>query len=366
MKVHFTDRAELADVQELPNGRLVVNARVARGGNIQEYLGSEVGKPGMSRVRVYRPEDEVFNVDSVKTFPHKIVTLDHPAGPADFERDAVGWIGDEVMRDGEFIRVPMTVAAKRAVDAVKGGKRELSVGYTSDIEFTSGTSPTGGQYDAIMKNITVDHVAIVSRARGGPELRLGDWRSLDDNNPAPMEITAMTELRKVVVDGLTIDATPQSAEVITKLQNEIERLKTGHAQEIAAKDAEIAKKDGEIDGLRGKVLDDAAIDRRVTERSDLIAKARRIYADVKTDGLADEDIRKAVVAAKLGDSAVDGKSAAYIEARFDILADEANETDRTRENIAGRPVHTVGDDQKAANDAHAAYVARLTGKKGAA
>src|SRR5690606_35203086 len=96
-----------------------------------------------------------------------------------------------------------------------------------------------------------------------------------------------------------------------------------HETAIAAKDAELAKKDAEIDDLKGKVLDAKAIDAMVQARSDLIRKAALIAADVKTDGLSDAEIRKAAVVAKIGDAAIKDKPEAYIDARFDILAEDA-------------------------------------------
>ena len=54
-----------------------------------------------------------------------------------------------------------------------------------------------------------------------------------------------------------------------------------------------------------------------------VAVANVIAKDVKTEGLTDAAIRKAVVAAKLGDAAMSGKADAYIDARFDILAEDA-------------------------------------------
>jgi len=60
----------------------------------------------------------------------------------------------------------------------------------------------------------------------------------------------------------------------------------------------------------------------VADRADLIGTAKAIVADVVTVGLSDAAIRKAVVVAKLGDAMAD-KSDAYIDARFDILAEDA-------------------------------------------
>jgi len=95
-----------------------------------------------------------------------------------------------------------------------------------------------------------------------------------------------------------------------------------HAKAIAAKDAEIAKAQAALDDAKAKILTDADLDKRVADRADLISTAKAIVADVVTVGLSDAAIRKAVVVAKLGDAMAD-KSDAYIDARFDILAEDA-------------------------------------------
>lgn len=117
-------------------------------------------------------------------------------------------------------------------------------------------------------------------------------------------------LRKLLVDGLTIETTEQGAQVVEKLQKQLgdagANLKTiqdAHATAMAAKDAELAKKDAEIDGLKAKVLSDADIDKLVRERADLIASAMLI-ADGDYAGKSAAEIRKAAVVAKLGDAAI--------------------------------------------------------------
>jgi hypothetical protein len=47
-------------------GFLVSDVRAARVG-IQQYLGSEVGRPQMDVVRVFRPEGEVFHHDAMSS-----------------------------------------------------------------------------------------------------------------------------------------------------------------------------------------------------------------------------------------------------------------------------------------------------------
>src|SRR5690606_29290937 len=106
---------------------------------IQLYAGYEVGKPELPVVRVYRPSDEVFSKDALATYPHKPITNDHPAEPVSAENwkdHAVGFIGDEVARDGEFVRIPLMLADARAIADIEAGKRELSAGYTCELEWT--------------------------------------------------------------------------------------------------------------------------------------------------------------------------------------------------------------------------------------
>lgn len=134
----------------------------------------------------------------------------------------------------------------------------------------------------------------------------------------------------------------------------------GKEAALAAKDVELAKLQAQLDDAKAKVLSDADIDAKVAARSELVATAKTIAPEVKTDGLKDADIRKAVVTAKLGDAAIAEKSEAYIDARFDILAEGSAEQNPVRDMMFGG-VHSFGDeDAKQMNDAHSDYVARLT------
>jgi hypothetical protein len=175
----LTDRYAIdagADVRETKDGYLVASPRVARTG-IQLYRGSEVGKPQMDVVRVYRPESEVFKADSMHSFAHRPVTDDHPpvmVEASNWTDYAKGQSGGEVARDGQFIRVPMVLMDGKTIKKYKDGKSELSVGYTCDITWGTGTTPDGEQYDAQQKDITANHIALVTAARGGQELRIGD------------------------------------------------------------------------------------------------------------------------------------------------------------------------------------------------
>ena len=171
--LEFDDAARATIVE---GGYLRAMPKVARTG-IQIYHGRECGRHDMEKVLVYRPLDAVFGADAIKSYTHLPVTLDHPGVPVDasnWKKFAVGETGDEVLRDGGTVRVPMMLRDAAAIAAVRDGKKQISVGYSCDVEWCDGITHDGQKYDAVQRNIRGNHVAIVTTARGGPELTFGD------------------------------------------------------------------------------------------------------------------------------------------------------------------------------------------------
>lgn len=149
----------------------------------------------------------------------------------------------------------------------------------------------------------------------------------------------MADLRKVLVDGLPVETTVDGETAINLLKARVADAETtqatlvsDHAKAVAAKDAEIAKKDAEIDALKGKVMDAAALDAAVTARADLIAKAKTV-ADQDYAGKSEAEIRKLAVAKKFGDAAIAGKSDDYVSARFDIAVEDSASADPVRQAV---------------------------------
>ncbi len=331
----MTDRVSVGRVRRTADGYLVADAKVARTG-IQLYSGAEVGRPEMDVVRVYRPPEEVFSEDTMHSFAYRPMTNGHPAKMVDastWKAVAVGQTGGEVVRDGEFVRVPLVLMDASAIKDYESGKRELSMGYHAELVFGDGVTPDGQAYDAVQKDIRNNHLALCERARGGNELRIGDRRTPGGKDRAdnPSEDNPMNEVktRTILVDGLSVETTDAGAQAIQKLQGDLQAARqatadaeTAHASALAAKDAQIARAEAERDAAQAKVLSDAALDARVQARADLVATAKALH-DADYAGKSDAEIRKAVVVAKFGDAAVKDKSEAYIDARFDILADEA-------------------------------------------
>lgn len=320
----FIEDAQLSGSRITTDGYLVASVLCARTG-IQDYLGTELDKPDMPIVKVYRPESSVFAKDSLSTFVGKPTTNDHP--PVQVTADnwkeyAVGSIGEEVLRDGEYIRVPITLMDAATIKAVQDGKREISMGYDMELDWTPGATSDGQAYDAVMTNLRMNHLAIVDRGRAGSRARIDDkspWGvaplNTDDRNP-PIMTT-----RKIVVDGLTIETTEQGAEAIGKLQTEKQSIADARDAAIAAKDAELAAKDARIADLEKSQLTAEALDAKVQARADLLAKAKTLAKDADFSGKADLEIMKAAVIAVRGADAVKDKSDAYVTAAFDLAVE---------------------------------------------
>lgn len=379
--MQFTDRMTLdGGLRRTGDGYAVTTAKVAKAGNVQLYLASEFGITDKDVLRVYRPEAEVFNRDAIKSYAGVPITVGHPKDgvTADtWKALAVGEAGDDVIRDGEFVRVPLMLRDAAAIQAVERGTRELSMGYSADLTIKDGVTPSGEPYDAAMSNFRMNHVAIVDQARGGSELRIGDGAYSWGASPvttADERTVPMTEtLRTVVVDGLSVTTTDQGAQAIAKLQQQIADAAkkagdtdTAHIAAIAGKDGDIAKRDEEIGTLKAdlkkaqdSVIKPADLDKMVADRAALVAVVKALDAKVDVAGKTDAELRKAAVGAKLGDEMVKDASEAEIAGMFKAIAKDVKPTDPLTA-VFKDGLAPVNDDNKTVNDARAAMLTDLT------
>lgn len=357
----LTDTVELSGTRRTRDGYLVAQVRAARTG-IQTYLGSEVGRPDLAVVRVYRPPEEVFASDAMATAAHRPVTNGHPkqAVTAETWRDvSVGYTGGDVVRDGSFLQVPLLLADAAAIEDVESGRRQLSFGYTCDLDWTAGTTPEGEPHDAIQRGIRINHLSIEQRGRAGSECRIGD-AGAQSTTPTPTNNQGVRavpdDTRAVVLDGLTIRTNDAGAEAIARLQRQLsdaagaaDTLRLDHARVVQGLEGQVAAMrqqmaDAEqahqgalaaaqathqqaLDAANGRIAalevqtTDAAMDARVTARLNLFTQARRVLGDnADFTGQTDDQIRRAVVAKALPAMALDeSKGAAYVQAAFDAV-----------------------------------------------
>lgn len=313
-----------------PEGYFVADALVGRANNIQEYRAAELGDAFADRnpgdtVRVFRPAAEVFAIDSISSASRLPITLDHPvqAGRGvmvdakNWREFAKGETGEQIMRDGEFIRVPIRVTDALAVDSVRSDRQEFSLGYSAEIQVQSGVFD-GQAYDAILSNIRYNHLAACRAARGGPELRITDERPAAKPKGMPMLI---------LIDGLQVDVS--NAEVAaTTVRNLIAARDAAgtdaKAAETALADARntIAARDAEIVGLKDAAEKakptPAALRDAAAAYARTSSKAKALGATI-TDEMDVEAMQRAAVAHKMGDAAKT-YNAEQIATAFDVLA----------------------------------------------
>jgi len=326
--------ASTSDLRVLEDGYLVANPRVARTG-IQVYRGFEVGRPDLAEVRIYRPEGEVFSRDAMKTLAGKPVTLEHPPEPVNsknWKDVAVGRLGDEVVRDGEFIRVPLMLMDAAAIAEVRKGRHELSVGYSAILHWADGVTPSGEPYHAKQTFIRANHVAITHAARGGSKLRMGDMNPTGGRKMAT---------RTILIDSIGIELEDRDAQHIERTLNKLTTdlaaantalatAKTTATNDTASLSTQLAtvttasnNKDAEIATLKQQLADSKVTPKKLNEmaraRAGLEVRAKALLDSVVLDDKSDEEIRKQVVSAKLGDQAKDWNDD-MVAASFNTLA----------------------------------------------
>ena len=249
------------------------------------------------------------------------MTIEHPPEPItadNWKKYAVGQIGDEVLKDGEYVRVPMVLMDAAAIKAFKeDGKQELSMGYCCDLEWKGGVTDAGEKYDAVQRNIRGNHLAIVGNARGGSKLKLGDIHTEGD--------FSMTDtLRTVIIDGINVQMSDTAAQVVQRTikmlsdqaenfkaeaeEKEEEKKKNGEKKDAALAELHtlVSTKDAEIATLKSQLKDaemtPQKLDALVKDRSEVIDKSIIALNDKNAsfDGKTVPEIRRMVVDSKLG------------------------------------------------------------------
>lgn len=339
MTVKRFDRGEVGRPVKTPEGWLLVHAKLSRTG-VFVYRDGD----GKERRELRLPE-EVFNPEHLDSIALRPVTDEHPeewVNAENVHRYAVGTIGENVRRDGEFIAARLMITDASAVAHLENRtKVELSLGYVCELEEKPGVWK-GERYDAIQRRPRVNHCALVEQGRAGPEARVrmdkADAVQVPGGAPAPRaEREEKTMAQTVRIDGVDYEGSAQLQQVLSKRDaQQAEQLSAARA------DADKAKKDAETAATQVKELkekldaaekalkeatDPKKLDAAVKARASLLEQARRHLPKKqaeKLDGMTDAEIQTALIGVAFPKKKMDGKDAAYIAAAFE-LAQEALE-----------------------------------------
>lgn len=154
------DLARLDAVEVTPDGELRIPARLARVG----VLTYEDGEGNTWGELV--PAETLFAADSIASMRGRPITDLHPGKlvtPTTRKVLAVGHVSDDVRRDGDYLAAPVYVTDAAEIALVqKGERRDVSCGYTCDLDETPGVYD-GVAYQRVQRNRVYNHLGL------GPE-----------------------------------------------------------------------------------------------------------------------------------------------------------------------------------------------------
>lgn len=265
----------------------------------------------------YRPAEEVFHADHLASIAAKPITDEHHGRitAANARGKIIGSTLSPGRQDGENV-IGDIIIHDSASTAVK---RELSLGYTLDLDETPGEF-NGVRYDAVQRNLRVNHLALVNKGRAGNarlNLDAADAVSVSTEEDDTMPTV---KIRLDSAPGIDYEASPEVAVALATMQGTI-KTATERADALTA----------ERDTLKAKVDGHETAIAQVRADAIKTAEARvKLVADAKTIGAAfaedakDADIKVAVIKKVRGDSAdMTGKSDAYVDAMFDLAVADA-------------------------------------------
>lgn len=340
------DSQEMRSQTVTDEGFLICDVVLSRTG-IQQYKAFEMGimdRDPYDIINVYRPDDEVFNDESMKSFEGKPVTDDHP--PEFLTIDNVktyqlGSVINNIEREDNKTISKIIITDKDLVSKVRSGKVQVSNGYTSDFDPTPGVTEDGEPYDFVQRNIRGNHVAIVSRGRCGDICKIQDHE-----NGVHMSKSRFIKIKDAMVE------VPEGAEdIVEELQEEIKEIKALLEEKTLKLDAEMASREsmqGKMDELEAskkdsdpsekkdnqEEMDEEEIEKKAEERESVKDVAMRIAPNFNCKGKKVAEIKAAIISAKHNGLTLDGKSSEYINARYDAIAEEVEKTGSNRLNTA--------------------------------
>lgn len=313
------------------------------------------------------PED-ILSESTVKSANNKPVTNDHPVDDGEnvlvdktnSTQYVKGFTADNAHVEGDMLKVGLTIMDPQLIDAVQnGGKQELSIGFQTDVEPISGEY-NGAKYDSVQRNIQINHVAVVDRAREGHNIRItGDSAQMVVNDTRKEKQMAENE-KNVFDDAGNTSSNTNSAssntssssnsssssssddkdKQIADLKQQIKDLQAQLASKNSnsssqddsddddkdksksksdSVDAEIEKIKKERDMYKSQVEGDS-FNTTIDERIDLIDDAKKILGDsYDFHGKSNHDIK--VAAIKKADSTikVDGMDDSFINGVYAVI-----------------------------------------------
>ncbi len=311
-----------------PEGFLLCkDARLGKAPQVRQYYAAEFnGIEGYTPdqvINVFSSADELFRPETIQSYQGVDVTDNHPPGnsinAATWKTHSIGTLFN-VRRDGDYLIGDLLIKDSDVIQQIQSQERlELSLGYGAELHLISGTAADGTPYQAEFKNFYGDHVALVKYGRCGGDCRIGD------QNPNIHKPKSLEKTMKITANGIPFDvadneplgvAIKKDQDLLASLQNTVNtKIKIGDQEfsisEVAAIQVVIDKIVADAKANADKLVELEAnqvtpekLEALANERAAVITDAKKLNANVKTEGCSCEQIKREAITAKAGDAIV--------------------------------------------------------------
>lgn len=329
------DRIELQNVRKNDNGFLTYDFIAAQTG-VFPYFDFELGKVVYE---LKHPDDlltdevaqQLCNIPITEDHPWELVTTDNAKEYVKgMTNNSAGIKGNKLAGQG-------TVFDSGLIGKVlNGNKKECSLGFTCVVVDESGVYD-GKPYDRRQTEFSINHLAMVTEARCGPECSA----KLDSKEVQHAIQIRMDEIEKYKnsegevktmkykLDGIEYDIPEVVANKLDSLSSDNTKLtkEVGSLEgKLDGKNDVIKKQDEKITELEKNTMSTEKLDEAIEQRLELAENARIILGDeYDFAGKTNQEIKVDCIKESLDkEFKADGKSEDYINARFDTLVDFLN------------------------------------------
>jgi len=364
------DRSTIGKTYKTSEGYLRTDAVITRTG-IFKYKNPD----GTIRRELRRPE-EVFKHDSLESIKMIPMTNNHPflvsgdetdklVTSANIAKFQVGFTGETVRKDGENVRVSLTITDPNAIEAVEHqGRNKLSLGYKTKLLMVPGVY-NGDAYDCEQTEIRSNHLALVDIPRAGDVAKIElDSADIDIIDPIK-SVSSKKEavMPKVNLDGIEYEALPEVANALTKALKSASDAQVkldGIAKTVDKINADADTLKAENTALKARDIS-KEISAGVTARLSLERTAAICLDAEDVSSLNDVEIKTQVIGKAFPEIKLDGKSNDYVDACFDnavalIVKNDDGAAMREQRKASGG--EAINNDGKS-NDPRSSYVDRL-------
>lgn len=232
--------------------------------------------------------EEILSDSTVESANNKPVTNDHPVEDGEnvlvtksnSRQYAKGFTADNAHVEGDTLKVGLTIMDPQLIDAIKNdGKQELSIGFQTDVVPISGELK-GIKYDSVQRNIQINHVAVVDRAREGHNIRItGDSAQMVVNDSQRKEKEMAKDDKKNAFDdaenGKSNSASSSTQSSSSSSSDDKDKLIADLKQQIKDLQAQLANKNSNSND------EDDSDDSKDTSKSTPKSKSDSIYAEIE-------------------------------------------------------------------------------------